>query len=193
MIAQSLEYATASPLWSTTDRAYLEYLKTVTASKMAELESGVMNNSANTNAANNAPINNAPINNAPINNVPINNVPANNGSNNIPVINNVPVNNGGSNNNWQPIAQDSNDFGPQMSIEEIVADHRGYLVIYYEDSMFQGMAAKIVNKYSGEMLYRQSFDSIIQAGANPREIALYLSFINQQVDSGAWPENGGLN
>ena len=188
MIAQSLEYATASPLWSPTDRAYLEYLKTVTASKMTELESGVMNNSANTNAANKAPINNVPINN-----VPINNVPANNGTNNIPVINNVPVNNGGSNNNWQPIAQDPNNFVPQMSMEEVVADHRGYLVIYYEDAMFQGMTVKIINKHTGEMLYRQSFDSIIQAGSNPEKIELYLKFIDQQIDSGAWPDNGGMN
>jgi len=65
-IAQSLEYAISSPLWAPSDKAYLQYLKSLTSQKINELEAlanevdpivNLVNNS-NNNAVNNA-INNS--------------------------------------------------------------------------------------------------------------------------------------
>jgi hypothetical protein len=215
MIGQSLEYATASPLWSPNDRAYLEYLKTVVASKMLELEAGVMNNAANTNAANNLSVNNAnvSVNNAGNNaNVSVNNanVSVNNAGNNANVsVNNanVSVNNAGNNGNvsvnnagnnggnngYNLINHASNpsNFGPNFSPETMIVMHRGYSVISYEDAeLGGGLSVKVVDA-TGAIMYRQSFDSITVAGGDPHDVAMYINYIDIMISNGQWANHGG--
>ena len=186
MIGQSLEYATASPLWSPNDRAYLEYLKTVVASKMLELEAGVMNNAANTNAANNLSVNNA---NVSVNNA---NVSVNNAGNN----GNVSVNNAGNNggnNGYNLINHASNpsNFGPNFSPETMIVMHRGYSVISYEDAeLGGGLSVKVVDA-TGAIMYRQSFDSITVAGGDPHDVAMYINYIDIMISNGQWANHGG--
>ncbi|MBU01653.1 MAG: hypothetical protein CME55_00010 [Halieaceae bacterium] len=139
MIGQSLQYATASPLWSDSDRAYLEYLKTVVTSKIVELESGVMNNSANTNAA---------------------------------------VNNSNSVNNSATV---------QNGVEQLMF-HKGYRVMFYDE--FGARYVKIVG-LDGVMVYRQSLDSLHQQGADPYDIGMYATWIDQEIASGSLGNQSG--
>ena len=192
MIAQSLEYATASPLWSASDRAYLEYLKTVVSSKMLELESGVMNNSANTSAANNANYQNAAnAGNNAANNA-ANNAIYQNAANAANNANNQNTNNAANSANLYQHANSPNNFEPQFMMEQVLLVHRGYSVISYEDAELDayGLSIKVVDA-SGVVMYRQTFQSIIDAGGDPHDLILYINYIDAMIANGQWANHGG--
>ena len=84
---------------------------------------------------------------------------------------------------------------------ELLVQHRGYTVTLYDDLQL-GRAVKIVSAVSlgpnyknmdgGSLVYRQSFDALLAASVDPHDASVYIKFIDDMIQQGAWPEQGGM-